>query len=113
MLNGEVRITREGAEPETAGSRCDRLYQTLAGVPFPVRAEVVTAGQCIRFLRSDVLDLLADDIGLLRGIFSGLLRASETLVRRAALRAANQGTRMLAGLKPRSTYDDCELIYEI
>ena len=82
VLNGEVRITREGAEPETAGSGdVIGLYQTLAGVPFPVRAEVVAAGQCIRFLRSDVLDLLADDIGLLRGIFSGLLRLPETLVR--------------------------------
>ena len=54
------------------------IYETLGGVPFPVRAEVVTAGQGLRFLRSDVLDLLADDIGLLRGIFSGLLRLPET-----------------------------------
>ena len=42
-----------------------------------MRAEVVEAGQALRFLRSDILDLLADDIGLLRGIFSGLLRVPE------------------------------------
>jgi CRP-like cAMP-binding protein len=81
VLNGEVRITREGAEPETAGAGdVIGLYQTLAGMPFPVRAEVVTAGHALRFMRSDVLDLLADDIGLLRGIFSGLLRVPETTV---------------------------------
>jgi CRP-like cAMP-binding protein len=79
VLNGEVRISREGIEPETAASGdVIGLYQTLAGVPFPARAEVTVPGQSLRFMRSDVLDLLADDIGLLRGIFSGLLRLPET-----------------------------------
>jgi AAA family ATP:ADP antiporter len=81
VLNGEVRITREGAEPEVAASGdVIGLYQSLAGVPFPVRAAVTAPGQSLRFLRSDVLDLLADDIGLLRGIFSGLLRLPEASV---------------------------------
>jgi hypothetical protein len=42
-----------------------------------LRADVVAGGQALRFFRSEVLDVLADDIGLLRGIFSGLLRVPE------------------------------------
>ena len=41
---------------------------------FPVKVEVTTDGQALRFIRSDVFDLLADDIDLLQGIFSGLLK---------------------------------------
>jgi ATP:ADP antiporter, AAA family len=78
MLSGRVRIEPNGGEPETAvAGDLVGIYETLAGSPSPVRAEVVEAGQALRFLGSDILDLLADDIGLLRGIFSGLLRVPE------------------------------------
>ena len=80
MLSGELKIEREGNEPETAAEGdVVGIYETLAGATFPVRAEVVSEGQALRFLGTDVLDLLADDIGLLRGIFSGLLRVPEGL----------------------------------
>jgi CRP-like cAMP-binding protein len=78
VLSGQVRIDREGAAPHVAGAGDSiGVYQTLAGVATPVRAEVITAGHGLRFSRSEVLDVLADDIGLLRGIFSGLLRVPE------------------------------------
>jgi ATP:ADP antiporter, AAA family len=79
VLSGSVRLHGEGREPETASSGdIVGIYQTLAGVPFPVKAEVAEAGRGLRFIQSEVLDVLADDIGLLRGIFSGLLRVPES-----------------------------------
>jgi hypothetical protein len=78
VLSGAVRIEREGAQPETAGpGDVVGLYETLGGVSFPVRAEVTTPGRGLRFIGAEVLDVLADDVGLLRGIFSGLLRVPE------------------------------------
>ncbi|MBA3269131.1 MAG: HEAT repeat domain-containing protein [Acidobacteria bacterium] len=78
VLSGAVRIERDGVPPETAApGDVVGIYETLGGVAFPVRAEVESEGKGLRFLSSDVLDLLADDIGLLRGIFSALLRVPE------------------------------------
>jgi ATP/ADP translocase/HEAT repeat protein/CRP-like cAMP-binding protein len=78
VLSGAVRLERDGANSETAvAGDVIGIYEALAGVASPVKAEVTTAGQGLRFLRSDMLDVLADDIGLLRGIFSGLLRVPE------------------------------------
>ena len=74
VLTGAMRVEREGATVETAGpGDLIGIYETLGGVSIRVKGEVVTAGQGLRFLRPDVLDVLADDIGLLRGIFSALL----------------------------------------
>jgi ATP:ADP antiporter, AAA family len=79
VLSGSVRIERDGVPAETAeAGDAIGIYETLGGVPFPVKAEVVTAGQALRFARSDVFDLLADDINLLQGIFSGLLHAPKS-----------------------------------
>jgi hypothetical protein len=80
VLTGSVRVEREGTETQTAGpGDVIGIYETLAGVPFPAKAEVLQAGRGLRFMRSEVLDVLADDIELLRGIFSGLLRLPEKL----------------------------------
>jgi hypothetical protein len=71
-----VRVEREGVAPDTAESGdAVGIYETLGGVSFPVRTEVTQEGQALRFMRSDLFDLLADHIDLLQGIFSGLLRA--------------------------------------
>jgi AAA family ATP:ADP antiporter len=80
VLTGSVRVEREGTETQTAGpGDVIGIYETLAGVPVPAKAEVLQAGRGLRFMRSEVLDVLADDIELLRGIFSGLLRLPEKL----------------------------------
>ncbi len=79
VLNGAVKLERDGAASQTAApGDIIGIYETLAGVPLPVRAEVASPGKGLKFVRSDVLDLLADDIGLLRNIFSGLLRVPES-----------------------------------
>jgi HEAT repeat protein/CRP-like cAMP-binding protein len=76
VLSGAVRVEREGVAPDTAESGdAVGIYETLGGVSFPVRTEVTQEGQALRFMRSDLFDLLADHIDLLQGIFSGLLRA--------------------------------------
>ena len=78
ILSGAVRVEREGAPPDIAeAGDAVGIYETLGGVPFPVRTEVTQEGQALRFMRSDLFDLLADHIDLLQGIFSGLLRAHE------------------------------------
>ena len=76
MLSGGVRVERNGT-PAVTADQGDAIgvYETLGGVPAPVRAEVTQEGQALRFIRSDLFDLLADNIDLLQGIFSGLLRA--------------------------------------
>jgi ATP/ADP translocase/HEAT repeat protein/CRP-like cAMP-binding protein len=77
VLSGAVRVERDGRPAETAepGDSIG-IYETLSGVPSAARAEVVTAGHALRFLRSELFDLLADHIDLLQGIFSGLLRGT-------------------------------------
>ncbi|HUE85194.1 MAG TPA: Npt1/Npt2 family nucleotide transporter [Vicinamibacterales bacterium] len=78
LLSGAMRIERNGAPVETARpGDIIGIYETLGGVSFPVKSEVVEAGHGLRFMRADVLDVLADDIGLLRGIFSALLHVPE------------------------------------
>ena len=75
VLTGAIRVQRDDAAPDTAGpGDAVGIYETLGGVPFPVRTEVTQEGQGLRFMRSDLFDLLADNIDLLQGIFSGLLR---------------------------------------
>jgi ATP:ADP antiporter, AAA family len=79
VLKGEIRVDREAAASETAGpGDLIGIYETLGGVALTAKGEVASAGHGLRFMRSDVLDVLADDIGLLRGIFSALLHMPET-----------------------------------
>ncbi len=76
VLNGKVRVEREGAAPEIADAGdVVGMAETLGGYARSVRAEVVAEGHGVLFLRSDLFDVLADNIELLQGIFSGLLRA--------------------------------------
>lgn len=51
-------------------------YETLAGRPMTTTARVTAAGTAMRLDRGELFELLADDIPLLQGIFSGLLRSS-------------------------------------
>jgi CRP-like cAMP-binding protein len=75
VINGAVRIEQDRAQPEVAGpGDLVGIYETLGAVSLPVRVEVTTAGRGLRFDRAEVLDVLADDVGLLRGMFSALLR---------------------------------------
>jgi hypothetical protein len=83
-VSGPVGATageREGREPEIADAGdIVGIAETLGGFPFASRAEVVTPGNRLRFARTDVFALLADNIDLLQGIFSGRLRARTSRV---------------------------------
>ena len=83
VLSGTVRVERPGAPAETADAGdMIGLAETLGGLPSSIRAEVITEGRGLRFTRSDVFDVLADNIDLLQGIFSGLLRARSSDISR-------------------------------
>jgi CRP-like cAMP-binding protein len=76
LLTGEVRLEAPGEAPlildagDTIG-----IYEALAGVPAGVRVTVTKSGTALRVDRTELFDLLADNIDLLQGLFSGLLRA--------------------------------------
>jgi len=77
LVAGEVRLEADGCPPLTAAEGCTvGLVETLAGVPIGRRATVLGAGIALRIDRDELFDVLADHIGLLQGIFSGLLRVS-------------------------------------
>lgn len=85
VLSGAVRVRVNGGAEQTAGpGDVLGLHETLAGITTPRRVEVVQDGTALRFVGAEVLDLLADDIGLLRGIFSGLLRMPDPAATTAA-----------------------------
>jgi HEAT repeat protein/CRP-like cAMP-binding protein len=78
VLRGAVRVVRDGEVSGHAGpGDIVGLYETLAGVAGALNAEVTEDGRALKFLASDVLDLLADDVDLLRGIFSALIRVPD------------------------------------
>jgi CRP-like cAMP-binding protein len=76
VLSGAVRIERNGDAPEVAGpGSVVGVAETFGGLPFSMHAEVLQEGQGLRFTRTELFDVLADNIDLVQGIFSGLLRA--------------------------------------
>ena len=76
VLSGAVSVERGGNAPVTADSGdLVGVAETLSGFQFANKTAVVADGTALRFTRADLFDLLADNIDLLQGIFSGLLRA--------------------------------------
>lgn len=82
VLSGAVRVERDGIEDTAEPGDAIGVYETLGGLPSTARVEVVTEGFALRLVRNDLFDLLADNVDLLQGIFSGLLRGGSA---RAAL----------------------------
>jgi CRP-like cAMP-binding protein len=81
LLGGEIRVEAPGEAPFTlnAGDTVG-IYEALAGVPAGVRVTVTQSGTALRLDRRELFDLLADNIDLLQGLFSGLLRAQPAAV---------------------------------
>ena len=79
LLSGEIRVEAPGEPPLTldAGDTVG-IYEALAGVPAGARVTVTKSGTALRIDRRELFDLLADNIDLLQGLFSGLLRAQPT-----------------------------------
>jgi AAA family ATP:ADP antiporter len=77
VLSGEVLLEADASAPLIAGEGCTiGVAETLAGVPLGRRATVTRPGRALRLEHGELFDVLADHIGLLQGIFSGLLRVS-------------------------------------
>ena len=74
IIEGEVRLEAPGATPLFAGAGCTvGLEETLAGISPGCRATVVSDGHALRLDRDALFEVLADHIGLLQGVFSGVL----------------------------------------
>ena len=75
LLSGTVQVERDGRDraEATAGDLIG-VYETLTGVPLAGDATIVETGSGLRFLRSELFDVLADHIDLLQGIASALMK---------------------------------------
>jgi CRP-like cAMP-binding protein len=74
IIEGEVRLETPGATPLFAGPGATvGLEETLAGISPGCRATVIADGHALRLDRDALFDVLADHIGLLQGVFSGVL----------------------------------------
>ena len=77
LLSGEVTVESPGEAPLTAGAGDTiGIYETLAGVPAGAKVTVTKPGVALRIDRRELFDLLADNLDLLQGLFSGLLRTA-------------------------------------
>lgn len=75
VLSGSVKVERRDGTSDLAETGDTiGIYETLGGSNVTVNAEVTAAGSALRVNRADLFDLLADNIDLLQGIFSGILR---------------------------------------
>jgi ATP/ADP translocase/HEAT repeat protein/CRP-like cAMP-binding protein len=89
ILTGTVNVGAEGGHPERADSGdLVGLHEALAGRYMPASAKVGDAGSALRIDRAELFELMADNIALLQGIFSGLLHATRRLDAAQAAQAA-------------------------
>jgi CRP-like cAMP-binding protein len=77
VLTGSINVaTPEGGTQTADAGDVIGMYQALAGRPLGAALSAATDGTALRFNRSDVLDVLADDTALLQSVFAGLLQAA-------------------------------------
>jgi CRP-like cAMP-binding protein len=78
VLTGAVDVTGPDGRVERAGAGDSiGLIATLGGLPLNGTARAATDGTALRFNRTDVFDLLADETPLMQGLFSSLLASAE------------------------------------
>jgi CRP-like cAMP-binding protein len=76
VLTGRVEVTGVDGPPDTAESGdVVGLYEALSGRYMASMGTVVEDGSALRIDRTDLFELMADNMPLLQGIFSGLLHA--------------------------------------
>jgi AAA family ATP:ADP antiporter len=81
VLSGAIRVEREGQEPEVADAGDTiGVAETFGGLPTLLHGEVIREGRALRFSRTELFDVLADNIDLVQSMFSGLLRTRITRV---------------------------------
>ena len=76
ILTGQLTVAADGAAGDVAeGGDVVGIYEALSGRFMTSQGTVATAGSALRIDRGDLFELMADNIPLLQGIFSGLLHA--------------------------------------
>ena len=76
VLSGSLKVEPQNEQAQTADAGdLIGMYESLSGAAFSGPVTAVEAGAGLKCARADVFDLLADNIDLLQGISSGLLRA--------------------------------------
>jgi CRP-like cAMP-binding protein len=93
MVAGKVEIAGEGAADAATAGDVVGMYEALSGRYMTSEGRVADAGTALRIDRGELFELLADNIPLLQGIFSGLLHAA----RRAAGRTTSSRRRLPTG----------------
>jgi CRP-like cAMP-binding protein len=77
ILTGQLKVTAENDRGDLAeGGDVVGLYEALSGRFMTSLGTVTTTGNALRIDRGELFELMADNIPLLQGIFSGLLHAS-------------------------------------
>jgi len=80
VVTGSVTIAGEGGDGDRAESGdVVGMYEALGGRYMTSAGTVTMAGEALRIDRADLFELVADNIPLLQGIFSGVLHASATV----------------------------------
>jgi CRP-like cAMP-binding protein len=79
VLTGTVAVTRADGTKQTADSGDTiGMYQALSGKPLGATLAADGEGTALRFTRTDLFDVLADETALIQSVFAGLLRAAES-----------------------------------
>jgi ATP:ADP antiporter, AAA family len=84
VLTGQVAVAAEGAAADLAeGGDVVGIYEALSGRFMTSQGRVTAAGNALRIDRGDLFELMADNMPLLQGIFSGLLHSQPAAPRTA------------------------------
>ena len=77
VLTGQITVAAEGTSGDVAeGGDVVGMYEALSGRFMTSQGTIAATGGALRIDRGDLFELMADNIPLLQGIFSGLLHAS-------------------------------------
>ncbi len=80
VVTGSITMAAAQGDPDTAESGdVVGMYEALGGRYMTSAGTVTVAGEVLRIDRAELFELMADNIPLLQGIFSGLLHASAKL----------------------------------
>ena len=82
VLTGTITITLADGTTQSADSGDTiGMYQALSGKPLGATLSPDTDGTALRFTRTDLFDVLADETALIQSVFAGLLKAADRRAR--------------------------------